>query len=119
MFKDEYVFSQLVKFLDYEKFKYIVKKYNGNKYIKSYTRWNQLLTMMFGQLSNRESLRDLVVAMEAHAGKLYHLGIGKSVTRSNLSKANEQRKHSKKCTFYTLRFGCSFAAVNTIKPQLL
>ena len=31
----------------------------------------------------------------------------------------EVRKHSKKCTFYTLRFGCSFAAVNTIKPQLL
>ena len=93
MFKDEYVFSQLVKFLDYEKFKYIVKKYNGNKYIKSYTCWNQLLTMMFGQLSNRESLRDLVVAMEAHAGKLYHLGIGKSVTRSNLSKANEQRDY--------------------------
>ncbi len=48
---------------------------------------------MFGQLSNRESLRDLIVAMEAHAGKLYHLGIGKSVTRSNLSKANEQRDY--------------------------
>ena len=45
--------------------------------------------MMFGQLSNRKSLRDLVVAMEAHAGKLYHLGIGKSVTQSNLSKAND------------------------------
>ena len=28
-------------------------------------------------------------------------------------------KHSNKCTFYTLRFGCSFAAANTIKPQLL
>ncbi|MBU3856085.1 MAG: DUF4372 domain-containing protein, partial [Candidatus Phocaeicola excrementipullorum] len=50
MFKDEYVFSQLVKFLDYEKFKYIVKKYNGNKYIKSYTCWNQQFTMTFGQL---------------------------------------------------------------------
>lgn len=48
MFKDGYVFSQLVKFLDYKKFKYIVKKFNGNKYIKSYTCWNQLLTMMFG-----------------------------------------------------------------------
>lgn len=35
MFKDEYVFSQLVKFLDYEKFKYIVKKYNGNKLLKT------------------------------------------------------------------------------------
>ena len=32
---------------------------------------------------------------------------------------NDISKHSKKCTFYTLRFGCSFAAVNTIKPQLL
>ena len=31
----------------------------------------------------------------------------------------DECKHSKKCTFYTLRFGCSFAAVNTIKPQLL
>jgi hypothetical protein len=52
-----------------------------------------LLTMMFGQLSNRESLRDLIVSLEAHTGKLYHLGIGKSVTRSNLSKANEQRDY--------------------------
>lgn len=49
--------------------------------------------MMFGLLSNRESLRDLIVALEAHAGKVYHLGIGKSVSRSNLSKANEQRAY--------------------------
>lgn len=31
----------------------------------------------------------------------------------------EQRKHSDKYIFYTLRFDCSFAAANTIKPQLL
>ena len=77
MNKDKYVFSQLVTFLDEFKFLRIVKKYEGNKYIKSYTCWNQLLTMMFGQLSNRESLRDLIVSLEAHTGKLYHLGIGK------------------------------------------
>ena len=58
-----------------------------------YACWNQLLMVMFGWLSNRESLGDLVVAMEAHDGKLCHLGIGKSVTRSNLSKANEQRNY--------------------------
>ena len=68
-------------------------KYDGDKYVKSYTYWNQPLTLIFGQLSNRESLRDLIIAMEAHAGKLYHLGIGKSVTRSNPSKANEQRDY--------------------------
>ena len=93
MLKDKYVFAQLVKFLDNDKFRHIVDKYDGDKYVKSYTCWNQLLTMMFGQLSNRESLRDLIVALEAHAGKVYHLGIGKSVTRSNLSKANEQRDY--------------------------
>ena len=93
MNKDKYVFAQLVEFIDNFRFLRIVKKYDGDKYVKSYTCWNQLLTLMFGQLSNRESLRDLIVAMEAHAGKLYHLGIGKSVTRSNLSKANEQRDY--------------------------
>ena len=93
MNKDRYVFSQLVQFMDRNHFNYLVRKYDGDRHVKSYTCWNQLLTLMFGQLSNRESLRDLIVAMEAHAGKLYHLGIGRSVTRSNLSKANEQRDY--------------------------
>ena len=93
MNKDKYVFAQLVQFMDQFKFIRIVKKYEGNKYVKSFSYWNQLLTMMFGQLTNRESLRDLIVATEAHSGKLYHLGMGKSVTRSNLSKTNEQRNY--------------------------
>lgn len=91
MHKDPFVFAQLVQFMNRSKFNRIVAKYDGDKYVKSFTCWNQLLTMMFGQLTNRESLRDLIVATEAHSGKLYHLGMGKSVTRSNLSKANEQR----------------------------
>lgn len=45
--------------------------------------------MIFGQLTYRDSLRDLIVAIEAHSKKTYHLGFGKSVTRSNLFKANE------------------------------
>jgi hypothetical protein len=49
--------------------------------------------MVFGQLTNRDSLRDLIVAIEAHSRKSYHLGFGKSVTRSNLSKANENRDY--------------------------
>ena len=93
MNNDPYVFSQLVQFMDRNHFNYLVRKYDGDKYVKSFSCWNQLLTMMFGQLTNRESLRDLIVATEAHSGKLYHLGMGKSVTRSNLSKANEQRDY--------------------------
>ena len=47
--------------------------------------------MLLGQLTNRDSLRDLIVALYAHSIKSYHLGFGKSVTRSNLAKANEVR----------------------------
>ena len=66
-------------------------KYEGDKYVKHFSCWNQLLVMIFGQLSNRNSLRDLTNTISAHSNKSYHLGFGKSITRSNLSKANEKR----------------------------
>ncbi len=87
----KYVYSQLIEFLPQRVFDGFVTKYSGNKYIRHFTCWNQLLCMVFGQLTNRESLRDLIVAIEAHSRKTYHLGFGKSVTRSNLAKANESR----------------------------
>ena len=93
MNKDKYVFAQMVGFLDNFKFLRIVKKYDGNHYVKHFTCWNQLLTLMIGQLCNRESLRDLIVALNAHQEKCYHLGVGKHVTRSNLAKANENRDY--------------------------
>src|SRR5690606_28825183 len=48
---------------------------------------------MFGQLSNRESLRDLVIALDAHQSKCYHLGMGKNVSRSSLARANQDRDY--------------------------
>ena len=85
MNKDKYVFAQLTSFLDRNKFNYIVRKYDGDKYVKHFTCWNQLLALMFGQLYNRESLRDLIVALNAHATSpfisLYYLNLGdKSVS---------------------------------------
>ena len=49
--------------------------------------------MTFGQLTNRDSLRDLVIAINAHSSKSYHLGFGKNVTLSNLAKANKNRSY--------------------------
>ena len=90
--RNPYVFSQLVGFLDRNHFNYLVRKYNGDRYVKTFTCWNQLLTLMFGQLSNRQSMRDLIAALEAHQSKCYHLGVSKRVTRSNLAKANEENQ---------------------------
>jgi transposase len=91
MNQGKYVFAQVIEFLPQRIFDKFVKKYDGNKYVKHFTCWNQLLCMIFGQLTNRESLRDLIVAINAHNTKSYHLGFGKSVTLSNLSKANQNR----------------------------
>lgn len=93
MFQDKFVFAQLVSFLDRNAFNYIVSKYDGNNYVKHFTCWNQLLALMFGQLSARESLRDLIVALDAHRTKCYHLGMGKNVSKSSLARANQERDY--------------------------
>lgn len=93
MNQGKYVFAQLVEFLPRRVFDTMVEKYKGNRYVKHFTCWNQLLVMIFGQLSNRDSLRDLSISIDAHNQKSYHLGFGKSVTRSNLAKVNETRDY--------------------------
>ena len=44
--------------------------------------------MVFGQLTTRYSLRDMIVALDAHKTKSNHLGLGSNVTRSTLTRAN-------------------------------
>jgi hypothetical protein len=91
MNQGKYIFAQLTDFLPRRQFDSIVEKYSGNKYVKSFTCWNQMLCMVFGQLTARESMRDLMLALEAHKSKCYHLGLGSTVTRTNLGKANRNR----------------------------
>lgn len=89
----KYIFAQIVTFLPARIFDRCVRKYQGDKWVKHFTCWNQLLCMMFGQLSNRDSLRDLLVCINAHQPKHYHLGLGKRISRSNLAEANEKRDY--------------------------
>ena len=94
MYQDKFVFSQLSSFLNRSKFNRLVAKYGGDKYVKYLTCWNQLLALMFGQLSNRESLRDLIVALEAHQSKCFHLGLGrKPIAKTTLATANQNRDY--------------------------
>lgn len=91
MNQGKYVFTQIATFLPQRVFDRIVKEYNGNYRVRHFTCWNQMMAMMFGQLSNRDSLRDLVLTINTHPSKLYHMGFGKSISKSNLALANEQR----------------------------
>jgi hypothetical protein len=93
MNQGKYVFSQLVEFLDHHKFDAFVTRYGGNKGIRGFSCWNQLLLMLFGQLSHRDSLRDLMTIVEAHSSKAYHLGFGRCVNLSTIARANASRDY--------------------------
>ena len=91
MNQGKYVFAQLADFLPQRIFDRLVSKYDGNKHVRHFTCWNQLLSMIFGQLTGRDSLRYLMVSIEPHKSKYYHLGFGKGTSRSNFANANEKR----------------------------
>ena len=93
MHNGKFVFSQLLDFLDKDVFLRISNKYDGNRYVKSFSCWNQLAVLMFGQLSNRESLRDVVLATQALSSKAFHLGFGKYASKSTLADANTKRDY--------------------------
>ena len=93
MNQGKYIFAQLTDFLPRRTFDTIVAKYDGNKKVRTFTCWNQMLCMIFGQLTARDSMRDLMLSLEAHNKKYYHLGLGKNVTRTNLGKANRNRDY--------------------------
>lgn len=91
MNKGKYVFAQLMSLVHPEEFARCVETYNGNYRVRNFSCWHQFLSLSFGQLTHRESLRDLVLCLQAHQSKLYHLGLSKGISRSTLADANEQR----------------------------
>lgn len=86
-----YVFSQVVKYVPRYQFEKCVKKYQGDRHVKELTCYNQLLHLLFGQLTNCDSLRDICLCLDAHKENLYHLGFGNTVNQSSLSRANDNR----------------------------
>lgn len=85
------VFSQLMDLVSATAFKRSVEKYRGNYKVRELTCWRQFLILSFGQLTHRESMRDTHTCLRLHAEKLYHLGVGKLVDVSTISRANETR----------------------------
>ena len=85
------VFAQLISFVSHNEFNRCVARYEGNKSVRSFSCWDQFLTMAFAQLTYRESLRDIEVCFAAQRQKLYHAGFSGPVKRSTLADANEKR----------------------------
>jgi len=85
------IFSQLMDFVPHYEFQKCVQRYNGHHKVKTFSCWDQFLTMAFAQLTYRESLRDIQACLRAAGSKLYHLGIRSRVSRNTLANANQVR----------------------------
>jgi hypothetical protein len=85
------VFSQICAHLPSSSFRRCVARYRADRYVKSFSCWDQFLCMIFAQLTQRESLRDIEACLRSLSGRLYHIGIHSKVSRSTLADANESR----------------------------
>ena len=91
MNQGKYVFSQIMQYIFDYQFNKCVEKYNGHYRLRSLTCWEQFLAMSFGQLSYRESLRDLIICLRSQKQKIYHLGFRSEISRATLARMNEKR----------------------------
>ena len=85
------VFAQLLDELPKYEFDRCVRRYGGNRRIRSLPTYEQFLVLAFAQLTYRESLLDITTCLGAIGPKLYHSGIRQPVARSTLADANEKR----------------------------
>jgi hypothetical protein len=87
------VFAQLVELLPRRAFDNAVDRYHGNRRVRGFSCMDQLLCMLFAQLTGRSSLRETVTVLQALGPRRYHCGIRGTVARSTMADANERRDY--------------------------
>jgi hypothetical protein len=86
-----YVLSQVLEHIHWQTLKRLSARYRTETRVRHFGCRQQLICMVFAQLTWREGLRDIVTCLNARPEALYHLGFRESVARATLAEANEQR----------------------------
>lgn len=82
------LFRQVLDLIPKREFEEIVMKHNGDKRKQSFDSWAHFVSMIFCQLAQANSLREICGGLKTCGGKLNHLGVESAPTKSNLSYAN-------------------------------
>ncbi|MEX2216290.1 MAG: IS4 family transposase [Phycisphaeraceae bacterium] len=93
MYQGRSVFAQLVELLPRKAFDNAVRRYRGQRKVRKLSCMDQLLCMIFAQLTGRSSLRETVLCLRALGPRRYHCGIRAAPARSTLADANENRDY--------------------------
>jgi len=86
------IYNQLLHLIPRHHFESIVKRYDGDYYVKYFTCWQQFMTLLYAQVKGKDSLRDIETSLRAQSSRWYHIGL-KDIKRSTLSDANNQRDY--------------------------
>lgn len=91
MIRHASLFSQLIALFDRNNFMRLVSKHKSEKHSKGFSSWDQFVSMMFCQLAQAKSLREISHGLSSCMGKLRHLGMKEAPKKSTLSYANANR----------------------------
>ena len=94
------ILKQVLDLINPDIFTKMVKRYNGDYRVRKLTCWNHFVCLLYAQIKQKASLRDIETSLETQEHALYHLGIG-SIKRSSISDANLRRNH---CIYRDLFF---------------
>jgi len=72
MYEGKYVLSQIVSLIPQYHFNKSVERYKGDYRSRDLKSWSHFIYLLFGQLTHRESVRDIITCLSAHKPKLYH-----------------------------------------------
>jgi len=110
------LFSQLVALFNRQRFYELVYRHRSERYAKGFSSWDQFVAMLFCQLAQAKSLREISGGLASALGKLRHLGVKRAPNKSTLSYANAHRPWQFfQDLFYETLQWCQLAAPGKIK----
>lgn len=85
------IFSQILQLIPRDSFEGAVRKHQAERHARGFSSWGQFVAMLFCQLAQAKSLREITEGLQASEGKLRHLGLPEAPARSTLAYANSHR----------------------------
>src|SRR5258707_11789477 len=99
------IFSQILQLFSRAEFQAAVHQHKAERHARGFTCWGQFIAMLFCQLGQARSLREICGGLAGCEGKLKHLGVPQAPNKSTLAYANEHRPPQ----LYQKSFGLLFA----------
>ena len=107
------IMQQLLTLIPRHHFDRQVAALDADRYVKTFTTWNQFTTLLYAQAGSKQSLRDIQNGIAAQGSKLYHIGLPDGVKRSTLSDANKNRP----CAIFEKMFYALLERCKDITPK--